>query len=76
MALNSETLQALADTAEDLECEVAIHRSSRYDDVIVYIQIDGAELMNEDLDFDIETAKEAMELEANDAREANGYFYN
>lgn len=75
MALNSEVLQALADKAEDLECEVIIQRHHLFSEVIESISIEDAFLQNDDMDYEIDMAKEAAEVEASDNREANSYYY-
>lgn len=73
--MNTAALVELADHAEDAEKDVEYDYHVEFDDVLLSVEIDGKVVLNEDLEYDIECAKEAEELSRQDYREVNAYFY-
>ena len=73
--MNTAALVELADHAEDAGKSVYFDYHNEFEGVLLSIEIDGGVVLNEDLEYDIECAKEAEELSRHDHREANTYFY-
>lgn len=73
--MNTVALVELADKAEDSGKDVTYDYHADFDDVLLSVEIDGEVALNEDLEYDIECAKEAEELSRQDHREAHAYFY-
>lgn len=73
--MNSEELRSLGDNAEDRELEVEYSHHHDYDEVLLNIVIDGVTLFNEDLEYDLELAREAEDCYREDHRSAHTYFY-
>ena len=73
--MNTVALVELAGRAEDEDKDVTYDYHGDFDDVLLSIEIDGGVVLNEDLEYDIECAKEAELLERQDHRESHAYFY-
>lgn len=73
--MNTAALVELADHAEDAGKDVEYDYHVDFDDVLLSVEIDSKVVLNEDLEYDIECAKEAEELSRHDRREVNAYFY-
>lgn len=73
--MNTAALVELAGRAEDEDKEVYYEYHVDFEGVLLSVEIDGKDFFNEDLEYDIECAKEAEELSRHDYRESNAYFY-
>lgn len=73
--MNTAALVELADHAEDEDKNVSYDYHEDFEGVLLSVEVDGGVVLNEDLEYDIECAKEAEELSRQDHRESHAYFY-
>ena len=73
--MNTDALTELAGKAEDDMKDVIYEYHAPFASVLDSVVIDGDTYLNDDLEYDIECAKEAEELSRHDHREAHAYFY-